>query len=159
MKKILLIVLSCSVFIFADLSRYDEVVVDDKYHLMWQDSYVNDNNSTLASLYYLPDIKYATWDESIVYCDNLNLSGYDDWRLPTLKELNSLIVEERVYPQIKIDPIFFFTISSELTGYWSTTPRKNFPGLAMRVNYFDGKEYVGVKTTSFYVRCVRKNYW
>ena len=31
-----------------------------------------------------------TWEEALAYCDNLDLVGREDWRLPTLKELDSI---------------------------------------------------------------------
>jgi len=31
-----------------------------------------------------------TWDDAIIYCEDLTLGGYDDWVLPELNELNSL---------------------------------------------------------------------
>ncbi len=45
--------------------------------LMWQKS--------------LPDEKY-TYDECVEYAQNSSLAGYTDWRLPTIKELYSLIL-------------------------------------------------------------------
>ena len=32
-----------------------------------------------------------TWQNALKYCDNLNLAGHSDWRLPNVKKLQSLI--------------------------------------------------------------------
>lgn len=55
----------------------DGTVTDLNTGLMWQQS--------------LPDEKY-TYAECITYAENSSLAGYTDWRLPTIKELYSLIL-------------------------------------------------------------------
>ncbi len=40
---------------------------------------------------YHPDDVYLDWCETVDYCDSLELDGCDDWRLPTISELRSLI--------------------------------------------------------------------
>lgn len=49
---------------------------DESSQLWWQDS--------------PPDQEYK-WQEAIDYCDALVLGGYDDWHLPSISELRSLI--------------------------------------------------------------------
>jgi hypothetical protein len=55
----------------------DNTITDNITGLMWQKS--------------LPDDKY-TYEQCVHYADSCTLAGYTDWRLPTIKELYSLIL-------------------------------------------------------------------
>ncbi len=33
----------------------------------------------------------GTWEEALAYCEGLTLGDHSDWRLPTIKELNSIV--------------------------------------------------------------------
>lgn len=55
----------------------DEVISDTKSGLMWQRKHADKN---------------MTHKEAGEYCDALTLGGHDDWRLPTISELRTLIV-------------------------------------------------------------------
>jgi hypothetical protein len=56
-----------------DLS--DDTVTDNCTGLMWQRSTANP----------------MSWQEALQYCEDLNFSGHDDWRLPNTFELYSLV--------------------------------------------------------------------
>jgi hypothetical protein len=55
-----------------------EIVTDNLQGLMWQD------NDAVGSAVY-------TWQDATSYCENLDLAGYTDWRLPEIDELESII--------------------------------------------------------------------
>ncbi|MBR7888365.1 DUF1566 domain-containing protein [Marinomonas sp. A79] len=53
----------------------DQTITDKNTGLMWQKT---------------PDFKHHSYDQAIAYCQNLTVAGYQDWRLPTIKELYSI---------------------------------------------------------------------
>jgi hypothetical protein len=95
-----------------------------------------------------------TWGTALGYCEGLEfpLGGATDWRLPNVKELESLTDDTRYHPAI--DTTFFpDTIAS---GYWSSTTRKSIPYYAWLVSFTSGSVNAsGNKVTTYYVRCVR----
>ena len=60
-----------------------------------------------------------TWQEALIYAEGLTLPGYDDWRLPNVNELLS-IVDYSKYPAIDSAFTFFLNFSS-FYYYTSTT--------------------------------------
>jgi hypothetical protein len=154
MKKIFFIQSLIVTTLFSDVHKEFNVVIDDKSNLMWQDSY-DDPNIILKEDEVAP-IKYSPWSDAVAYCSDLQLDGYSDWRLPSLKELRSLLLlDKKVYPDTFISPYFEYVALSAEESYWTNTTREHFSGLAMAVNFYMGKEHIGVKTTKYYSRCVR----
>ena len=81
-------------------------------------NYTDNSNGTVTDnvtdLVWAQDVSEAsmTWEEAIEYCENLELGGYDDWRLPTVKELWSLRNFSQGWPWIDTD---FFNLVSDGT--------------------------------------------
>ena len=46
-----------------------------------------------------------TWEEALGYCENLSLGGHSDWRLPNVRELETLVAWDRYDPAI--DTMYF----------------------------------------------------
>ena len=60
----------------------DLVTIDHNTGLMW----ASDGNEAGCGFN-----QWGIWYDAIDYCNNLNFAGYTDWRLPNIKELQSLV--------------------------------------------------------------------
>ncbi len=134
-----------------DFARDDtkEIVVDNLTGLIWQDS--SDTNST--------KMDYAT---AVTTCENLVFAGFDDWRLPTLKELRTTLNYGVLYPPpaYKLSPSGeyekFKNMASDIYDhYWSSTTLSTDSTYAGVVGYGFNKSIFDPKSTLNYVRCVR----
>lgn len=65
-----------------------------------------------------PDSTTRTWANALTYANGLSLCGYDDWRLPNINELESLIDMERADPALPSGNPFS---NVQATVYWSST--------------------------------------
>lgn len=92
----------------------DGTVTDSATGLMWQQV---DSGSAMS------------WEDALAWAENLEYGGYDDWRLPNAKELQSLVDYSRApdtTDSAAIDPVFSSTnISTDSTPeygfYWTGT--------------------------------------
>ena len=92
------------------------------------------------------------WEQSLAYCQQLELGGFKDWRLPTIKELSTLVNEGPATPSI--DTTFF--PAARPAAYWSSTTFTGHPGFAWYVSFDNGRRYNGgYKARRYFVRAVR----
>ena len=93
-----------------------------------------------------------TYAEAIVYCESLSLDNSNDWRLPYIKELVSILDHRRDQPAI--DRTAF--INSEPTSrYWTTSSNASNLNDAWYVLFGAGQVVSDSKLETVYVRCVR----
>ena len=95
-----------------------------------------------------------TWHEAQEYAKSLSLDGKNDWRLPSLAELESLLDRSRMRsdgrPPVREDVPFRDNLS-----YWSATTFEHHTQNAWIV-MFDGAYVLSYyKVNSYHVRCVR----
>jgi len=115
-----------------------------------------------------------TWDEAFAFVANLNANnhgGHDDWRVPNVKELQSIVNYENFAPAVSAE---FHTGSfigcvpgctldacscTSNNPYWSSTSFEFVPDLAWNVDFFSGIVTTGGGTTGKasgkHVRAVR----
>ena len=90
-----------------------------------------------------------SWQDALEYCEGLDLAGHTDWRLPTIRELLSIVNYGRFDPAI--DPVF----GAVSSWYWSSSTDVGSPGLAWGVGFSGGCVLYNHKSIGHYVRAVR----
>ena len=106
------------------------LVVDNLSGLMWS------RNANLAGL--------LTWDGAVDYCNGLSLGGHTDWRLPNVRELQSLIDYSRLTPALPAGHPFTGVKSDY---YWSSTTYASDTNGAMLVDFMDNQTLAAFKTS------------
>ncbi|RME59932.1 MAG: DUF1566 domain-containing protein, partial [Caldilineae bacterium] len=128
----------------------DGTVTDNVTGLTWQQT---------------PTGEHLNWEQATAYCESLELAGYDDWRVPSAKELFSLSDFSQGWPYINTD---YFDLSDATVSkdeqYWTSN---DYAGVTAEgrdsavfgVNFGTGhiKAYPGDVTGPMAkrVRCVR----
>lgn len=151
------------------------------YHNM---SYVDNGDGTVTeqvtNRMWQQKIDYTrrNWEDSLQYCNNLELAGYDDWRLPNIKEAISIVnynktspsIDEEFFPDTPVK-YFFWTSTSDVAGPTlhvrplglrkkDQSPeqldlRNTTDNEAWAQGYMIGSGLGMQKDTEFYSRCVR----
>lgn len=93
-----------------------------------------------------------SWANCLTNCYNLAYAGYDDWRVPNIKELDSLVD----YGQ---DPLCinstFFPNTVNPGFYWSSTTSLALTTSKYRVLFTGGDRSKGNEVSTYYIRPVR----
>jgi hypothetical protein len=128
-------------------SNVGGTVTDKGTGLMWQSS----------------DSDPLTWEEAIDHCEGLNLAEYNDWRLPNINELLSIVDYSQYNPAINS---YYFPDTATNDEYWSSTTHYCGPlqaNWAWVVGYSIGSDTIVYKLNQLAqpwyevkrVRCVR----
>lgn len=138
-------------------NRGDGTIIDSANGLMWTtcsigQSYNNDTVSCEGV-----STQFSSWDEALQAADyHSSFASYDDWKLPNIKELNSLVERSCYTPAINSNAF----PDTESVAYWSNTPdskeimsKVGFEGLI--VNFNTGLMFTADNSTAPLIRMVR----
>jgi len=116
----------------------DGTITDNLTQLVWQKT---------------PSTETFIWDRALVYAEGLTIGTLSDWRLPNIKELQSINNE------LATNPSLFNTYFSSLGvhNYWSSTTLPNQSLSAWYWSTTYGITTYDTKTNPNYVICVRGN--
>jgi hypothetical protein len=92
-----------------------------------------------------------TWDQANALTASITFAGQSDWRLPTIRELQTIVDRSKVSPAIDLGA-FPDTPSS---NFWSGTPDASFPAYAWGVVFDDGVASSYDSSNPYFVRLVR----
>jgi len=116
----------------------DGTITENTTHLMWQKEEADTD---------------MDWEQALLYCENLNLAGHDDWRLPDIKELRSIVDNTRFLPSI--DTTYFPGCQGGPPPYWSSSTNAAYADAAWGVHFVSGGSHYYYKIPASHVRCVR----
>ncbi len=141
----------------------DGTITDNTTRLMWEK--LTDVSNTIH--YYYAAYTWAGAFDKIAALNAANFAGHNDWRLPNINELQSLVDYGR-YPAI--GPAFNDPSANSYTlysvnapgnvnqlppGYWSSTTHLGDPTYAWAVSFNYGAVFASISTDKPDVNCVR----
>ena len=101
------------------------------------------------------DAKGFNWEDAKKECQNFRLAGFNNWRLPTIDELKTLMIQEKSGYNCPSNTLF--QPKENIWGdYWSGSPNADYNNRAWYVHFNNGNLYYCLKHyDNFYVRAVR----
>jgi hypothetical protein len=91
------------------------------------------------------------WVKARTECDDLVFAGKSDWRMPTLKELQSIVNTKEYDPAI--NKTFFVNTTDD--PYWTETSPAEYLASKFTVLFSDGSVYYKDSNNFAATRCVR----
>ena len=142
-------------------SRYtlhnDGTVTDKATKLMWKvcsegQNWSDTNGSVSCSS---TTTTTYSWKGALEHVNSYTFAGHSDWRVPNIKELNSLVALDRYKPSINLS-IFPNTPAK---WFWSASPSltSSHKGYAWRLGFELGNDSHGDRTLDNLLRLVRSN--
>ena len=89
-----------------------------------------------------------TWQQALIYCEELDYAGFTDWRLPNMNELANLINPNKYKPATDLP-------HTPSKWFWSSSSYAGPASYAWIVDFYNGNVDDDGKDVDGFVRCVR----
>lgn len=104
-------------------SDTDDIVDDNVTGLTWLKCTVTGRNLVDTNDNCTGANVKLSWSHANETCSNLDYAGYDDWRVPTINELFSILDFDHWPLIVTVTPVFPDNENAQFSGYWSSTSR------------------------------------
>ncbi len=132
--------------------RGDQTIYDSTTDLLWTKCEMNDSGDLLSG----SDCSTGTpgdtdWQSALTFCEGLDHAGRTDWRLPSIRELTTIIYHDSG-ATFNIDDNYFPNAES---SEWTSTSIRGLEDRAFYSSYRAGTMQTAVnKSVTMRVRCV-----
>jgi hypothetical protein len=128
----------------------DGTLTDTCTGLMWQQDTADVSGSGTIDEF---DDR-VNWQGALKYCESLEFAGFSDWRLPNVRELQSIVDYGRFDPAA--DPV----LGPISRWYWTSTSSTSALDYAWHIGFYDGSVFTWYgdhsdKSAGIFVRAVR----
>jgi hypothetical protein len=132
----------------------EPIVADTHTRLIWQGCSAGQQGADCQ-----PVAEFMNWQNALPYCEGLVWGGFDDWRLPNIRELASIVDNTQVRPAIDTRAFpntpYYGPITDDNAGqYWSSTSR-DYNMFTLYVGFTSGFSHFYEQVEGRHVRCVR----
>lgn len=128
----------------------DGTVTDNLTGIMWMRCSIGQswdaNNQTCTG-----GVEQLTWQQALQTGSQYQFAGFDDWQLPNIKELSTIVERQCVDAAIN-KTLFPVTIAQ---NYWTSSSGVGSASQAWAVAFYSGKTNLRSKTSDIHLRLMR----
>ncbi|MBU1534393.1 DUF1566 domain-containing protein, partial [Myxococcota bacterium] len=140
-------------FVAAEPVSGEPIVGDRVTGLIWQGCSAGQSGADCSG-----DAEFIDWASALAYCQSLTWGGYNDWRLPNIREISSIIDGSRTLPAINTGvfpgtPYYGPVTNNNAGQYWSSTAR-SYNSFALYADFTFGFTHFYEQPEGRHVRCV-----
>lgn len=134
------------------INNVNATITDQQTGLMWKQCSEGPTNSDCT----IPDAVVFNWQQALQQAETVNatggFAGFNDWRLPNIKELSSLVETQCYLPSINLT----LFPGTPVARHWSSSLKSSSDGVFFADFDDGGVGFAGNnRESTYYIRLVR----